>query len=238
MLGRFLEYSVAARPLAASFGLLEALGFESIAVGDTLPHPYLVYFDGTVAIGLHEREQRGPQLTFVRPGLREHVRPLRRLGLHFTHEHLGDGEFNSVGFVDPGGLEVVLLEARTFPPGEWRPGNIAICGEFFELSVPAADLAASSRFWQSLGLAPLASGAAPHRWQRLTGHGVTLGLHEVQCRPGLSFRCEGLDARLAYLEAKGIAARTGTPLADRAQPSATVTGLEGTALYLFEKGGQ
>jgi hypothetical protein len=238
MLGRFLEYSVAARPLAESFGLLEALGFKSIPVADTLPDPYLVCFDGAVAIGLHEREQSGPQLTFVRPELREYVRPLRRLGIELAYEHLADNEFNSVGFVDPGGIEVVLLEARTFPPGEWDARNVAICGEFFELSVPATDLETSSRFWQSLGLVPVASGEAPHRWQRLEGHGLTLGLHEVHCRPGLSFRCEGLDARLAYLAAKGIAARMGTPLADRAQPSATLPGLEGTDLYLFEKGAQ
>lgn len=238
MLGRFLEYSVASRPLAASFELLESLGFRSIPVGDTLPDPYLVYFDGTVAIGLHDREQLGPQLTFVRPGLRDYVRPLRRLGLTLTHEHLRDNEFNSIGFVDPGGHDVVLLEARTFPPGEWDAKNVAICGDFFELSVPATDLDASSRFWQALGLAELASGETPHRWRRLSGHGLTLGLHEVHCRPGLSFRCQDVGARIAYLNAKGFSARAGTPLADRGQASATLSGLAGTELYLFETGAQ
>ena len=238
MLGQFLEYSVASRPLAASFELLESLGFKSVPVGDTLPDPYLVYFDGTAAIGLHDREQTGPQLTFVRPGLRDYVRPLRRLGLTLTHEHLRDNEFNSIGFVDPGGQEIVLLEARTFPPGEWDPKNVAICGELFELSLPAADLDASSRFWEALGLAAVASGESPHRWRRLAGHGLALGLHEAHCRPGLSFRCQGLEARVAYLQAKGLAARAGTPLADRGQPSATLTGLAGTDLYLFEKGAQ
>lgn len=236
MLGQFLEYSVASRPLAASFELLETLGFESIPVGDTLPDPYLVYFDGSVAIGLHDREQPGPQLTFVRPGLRDYVRPLRRLGLTLTHEHLRDHEFNSIGFVDPGGQEVVLLEARTFPPGEWEPKNVAICGEFFELSVPATDLDASSRFWRTLGLVDVAYGETPHRWRRLEGHGLSLGLHEVHCRPGLSFRCQDLGARVAYLHAKGFSARNGTPLTDRGQPSATLSGLDGTDFYLFETG--
>jgi hypothetical protein len=238
MLGRFLEYSVASRPLAASFELLESLGFKSIPVGDALPDPYIVCFDGTVAIGLHDREQPGPQLTFVRPGLRDYARPLRRLGLTFTHEHLRDNEFNSIGFTDPGGQDVVLLEARTFPPGEWDPQNVAICGEFFELSVPATDLEASGRFWQALGLTDVASGETPHRWRRVAGHGLTLGLHEVHCRPGLSFRCRDLEARVAYLNAKGLTARAGTPLADRGQPSATLTGLAGAELYLFERGAQ
>ncbi len=48
MLGRFLEYSASARPLAASFEFYRALGFASIPVGDTLPEPYVVLFDGAV----------------------------------------------------------------------------------------------------------------------------------------------------------------------------------------------
>ena len=238
MLGQFLEYSVAAQPLAASFEFFESLGFSSIPVSDTLPDPYLVCFDGTIAIGLHDRAQAGPRLTFVRPGLRDYVRPLRRLGVEISHEHLRDSEFNSVGFNDPGGQEVVLIEARTFPPGDWDSHNVAICGEFFEITVPAADLDESSRFWQALGLVPDGSGDAPHRWQRLKGRGLTLGLHETHCAPGLSFGCHDLQARLEFVRAKGFMARAGTPTADRAQPSATVTSPEGTHLYLFEKGAQ
>ena len=195
MLGQFLEYSVAARPLAPSFEFFRSLGFTSIPVGDTLPDPYVVLFDGTVAVGLHDREQDGPRLTFVRPGLRDYVRPLRRLGLEIKHEHLRDNEFHSVAFADPGGQEVMLLEARTFPPGEWDRYNVAACGEFFELTLPANSIAESGRFWLALGFTVVASGEAPHRWQRLTGRGLTLGLHEAHCRPGLSFRCTDLPAR-------------------------------------------
>lgn len=238
MLGQFLEYSVAARPLAASFEFFESLGFASIPVSDNLPDPYLVCFDGTVAVGLHDRAQVGPQLTFVRPGLRDYARPLRRLGVELTHEHLRDNEFNSIGFNDPGGQEVVLLEARTFPPGDWDGRNVAICGELIEITLPATDLVASSRFWLEFGLTAVASGEVPHRWQRLTGRGATLGLHETHCLPGLSFRCDNLQARLEYLHAKGLATRSGTPIADRAQASATLTAPDGTRFYLFEKGAQ
>lgn len=238
MLGQFLEYSVAARPLATSFEFFESLGFASIPVSDTLPDPYLVCFDGAIAVGLHDRAQGGPRLTFVRPGLRDYVRPLRRLGLDLTHEHLRDNEFNSIGFNEPGGQEVVLIEARTFPPGDWDAHNVAICGEFFEVTLPATDLDESSRFWLKLGLTADASGEAPHRWQRLSGRGLTLGLHETHCVPGLSFRCDDLQARLEYLRAKRLPARTGTPIADRAQASATLVGPEGSHLYLFERGAQ
>jgi hypothetical protein len=238
MLGQFLEYSIAARPLSASFEFFRSLGFTSLPVADTLPDPYVVLFDGAIAVGLHEREQCAAQITFVRPGLRDYVRPLRRLGIELTNEHLRDNEFNSLGFNDPGGQAIVLLEARTFPPGEWDTHNVAACGEFFELSLPATELEASSRFWQALGFAAVESGEAPHPWQRLTGRGMTLGLHETHCAPGLSFRCSGLHGRLDYLRAKGLATRAGTPLADRAQPSATLVAPDGTHLYLFEKGAQ
>jgi hypothetical protein len=238
MLGQFLEYSVAAQPLATSFEFFRSLGFTSIPVGDTLPDAYVVLFDGAIAVGLHDRQQAAPQLTFVRPQLREYVRPLRRLGIQVTDEHLRDNEFNSIAFTDPGGQEIVLLEARTFPPGEWDAHNVAACGEFFELSLPATELQTSSRFWQSLGFALVGSGEAPHRWQRLVGHGLTLGLHETHFAAGLSFRCDGLQGRLEYLRAKGVMTRTGTPLADRAQPSATVVAPDGAQLYVFEKGAQ
>ena len=238
MLGQFLEYSVAAHPLAASFEFFRSLGFASVPVSDTLPEPYVVLFDGAVTVGLHDRPQAASQLTFVRPGLRDYARPLRRLGIELTDEHLRDNEFNSLSFSDPGGQQIVLIEARTFPPADWDTHNVAACGEFFELTLPAGDLQASSRFWQSLGFAIVASGEAPHRWQRLAGRGLTLGLHETHCLPGLSFRCDGLHGRLEYLRAKGLVTRAGTPTADRAQPSATLIGPEGTQLYLFEKGAQ
>jgi catechol 2,3-dioxygenase-like lactoylglutathione lyase family enzyme len=238
MLGHFLEYSAAAQPLADSFEFFGTLGFTNLPVGDLLSHPYLVLFDGALAVGLHDREQEGPRLTFVRPNLREYVRPLRRLGIEFSHERLRESEFNSVGFTDPGGQSIALIEARTFPPGEPRGQSVAICGTLVELSLPAADLRESTRFWEALGLVAVASGELPHRWQRLQGRGVTLGLHETHCRPGLSYRCNDLAARVEYLRAKGVGARSGSPLADLGQPAATLAAPDGTVLYLLESGAQ
>lgn len=238
MLGQFLEYSAAARPLADSFEFYGVLGFASLPVGDVLTHPYLVLFDGAVAVGLHDREQEGPQLTFVRPDLRDYVRPLRRLGIEFSHERLRDSEFNSVAFSDPGGQGIALIEARTFPPAERQERHVSVCGTLLEISLPAADLAESTSFWQTLGLVPVDSGELPHRWQRLAGRGLTLGLHETHCRPGLSFRCKDLAARVEFLRAKGLGPRPGNPLADRGQPAATLTAPDGTALYLMESGAQ
>ena len=51
MLGQFLEFSVAARPLAPSFDFFRSLGFASIPVADTLPDPYAVLFAQSLATG-------------------------------------------------------------------------------------------------------------------------------------------------------------------------------------------
>jgi hypothetical protein len=238
MLGQFLELSIAAQPLAASFEFYQALGFTSLPVGDSLPDPYLVLFDGRVSIGLHDREQPTAALTFVRPGLRDYVRALRRVGIELDYAHLADSEFNRIGFADPTGQPITLLEARTFAPGDWTRQNVAACGEFLEYSLPTESLAESREFWTTLGFGSTAAGNAPHAWERMTGHGLTIGLHEAHFKPGPSFRSPHLDARLAYLQAKGVAGRAGSPIADRAQAAATLTAPEGTVIYLFESGEQ
>jgi hypothetical protein len=238
MLGQFLELSIAAQPLAASFEFYQALGFTSLAVGDSLPDPYLVLFDGKVSIGLHDREEPAAALTFVRPGLRDYVRALRRVGIELDYAHLADNEFNRVGFADPTGQPIALLEARTFTPGDWNRQNVAACGDFLEYSLPTESLAESREFWTALGFGSTAAGNAPHPWERMAGHGLTIGLHETHFKPGLSFRSPHLDARLAYLQAKGVTGRAGSPIADREQAAATLTAPEGTVIYLFESGEQ
>jgi catechol 2,3-dioxygenase-like lactoylglutathione lyase family enzyme len=234
MLGQFLEFSLAARPLAASFEFYRSLGFTTIPVSDVVSDPYLAFFDGDIAIGLHERESPSPLLTFVRPQLRDYVRAIRRVGVELEYAHLADDEFNRVGIVDPNGQLIGLLEARTFPPGDWDRQNVSACGEFLEYSISTDSVGRSQAFWEALGFEPVAAGDTPHAWLRLTGYGLTVGLHEARFRPGLSFRCANLDGRVEYLEAKGLPIEPGGPLAEHTRRSATLEAPEGTAMYLFE----
>lgn len=234
MVGQFLEFSVAAQPLATSFEFYRSLGFTSLPVSDVLPHPYLVFFDGQVAIGLHDREQPDLRLTFVRPNVRDYLRALRHVGVAADYTHLAADEFHRVGFRDPTEQPLELIEARTFPPGDWNRQNVSACGRFIEYSLPTAALEATSAFWQALGFVTKDSGVAPHPWQRLEGHGLTVGLHQAHFKPGLTFRAPHLGARLEYLRAKGIASRSGNPLATHEQQAATLVTPEGTAFYLFD----
>jgi catechol 2,3-dioxygenase-like lactoylglutathione lyase family enzyme len=234
MVGEFLEFSVATRPLAASFEFYRALGFSSLPAGDTLPDPYLALFDGSIVIGLHERDQDGTWLTFVRPGLRDYVRALRRTGVELHYAHLAEDEFHRLGFHDPSGQGVALLEARTFAPGVKDPSAVPPCGSFVEYCLPVAELGVSGGYWRSLGFTPIASGEAPHRWLRLEGHGLAIGLHEAHLRPALRYRAAQLSARLDYLRAKGVDVRMGCPLAAPGQLAATLSAPDGLCFYLLE----
>ena len=235
MLGHFLEFSFAARPIGASFEFYRSLGFRTIPVSDVVSEPYAAFFDGAIAIGIHERHGESPTLTFVRPHLKDYVRALRRLGLRIEHAHLADDEFHRIDIVDPNGQAITLIEARTFPPGDWDPHNVCACGEFLEYSLATDSIPRSRAFWEAFGFSAVASGETPHSWLRLSGHGLVLGLHEARFRAGLSFRSHHVAARVEYLKAKGLEPKTGAPLAASAHRSATLLAPERTALYLIEE---
>jgi catechol 2,3-dioxygenase-like lactoylglutathione lyase family enzyme len=236
VLGHFLEFSIATRPLAPSAAYFTALGFRAAETADTLAHPYAAYFDDSVTFGLHERDAVSPALTFVRPDLRNYVRALRRLRIELDDVQLADDEFNRVAFRDPTGQTVVLLEARTFTPGTWEPHDVCVAGTFLEYSVPTEDLAAARAFWEDLGLKPLAEGDTPHAFVRLGGHGLVLGLHAMHFQPGFAFFAPRLDARVQFLKAKGCAPRHGAPALAASDKRASLTTPDGTTLYLFETG--
>jgi catechol 2,3-dioxygenase-like lactoylglutathione lyase family enzyme len=237
MLGQFLEFSFAAQPLAGAFEFYRALGFQPISVGDQLEHPYIALFDGDVAVGLHDREQSGPLLTFVRPELRDYARAFRRLGIDFEREQLADDEFNQLAFADPNGQGIALLEARTFARVEWDPRNVSACGEFLEYSLSTDSIEKSRAFWETVGLERAGEGESPHRWMRLEGRGLVLGLHETVFRSGLSFCCDQLRARVDYLRAKGFSVRAGGPELEHAAEVATLAAPDGCVLYLSEGAG-
>lgn len=234
MLGQFLEIAFASRPLSESFRFFEALGFTTIPVGDVLSDPYIALFDGRLAVGLHERDGPSPLLTFVRPELGNYARAIRRLGIELEEAHLADDEFNWVGFSDPNGQPIALLEARTFSPANWNPQNVPACGEFLEYSLATDSVARSKEFWQALGLVETSAGLTPHPWARLEGHGLALGLHETGFRAGPTFRSPQLDARVEYLRAKGLQIRPNGPFASGTSRCATLHAPDGTPIYLLD----
>jgi len=235
VLGKFLEFGFAAHSIGEAFEFYRSLGFQSVAVGDILDHPYAVISDGAICIGLHERELEDSSLTFVRPDLRNYLRALRRQRVELGFSRLADDQFNEIGFRDPDAQLVTLMEAQTFSPGSWEDHAHSACGEFIEYSRATRSRAESEAFWQKLGFTTVGEGEEPHPWVRLTGYGLTLGFHEAAAfPPGLTFRAADLAARSEYLKAKGHDVRNGAPIEKSRTGSATLMAPDQTALYLLE----
>ena len=116
----------------------ETLGFSQAEVGAAWAHPYAVMTDGRIHVGLHQQDMAPPSITFVKPGLLKHLEVLERIGVEFQYRRLGNDVFNEVGWWDPAGHLVRLVEARTFSPSKRRSTETTVCGYFTEIALPAA----------------------------------------------------------------------------------------------------
>src|SRR6202451_2185261 len=94
MLGRFLEFSLAAPDIQASLDFYAELGFSCAEVGEAWPHPYAVVTDGRICLGLHQEPIPAPSLTFVKPDLLKHLEVLERRGIEFEFRRLGHEALN------------------------------------------------------------------------------------------------------------------------------------------------
>jgi hypothetical protein len=236
MLGNFLEIAVKAHDIATCFDGLRSIGFAEVPVGDIRSGAYAVVSDGEVFIGLHDRPIDDPALSFVRPDVESYVRALRRLGVELEFAKLGNQDFHEIGFRDPGGQLITLVEARTFSPLTSDTPATSACGRFLEFSLPASPLEDSRRFWSALGLEVIAEGSEPHAWVRFAGAGLALGLHETaSILPGLTFSADPLVGRLEYLRAKGYEVRRGAPVAASGRNAATLSAIDTVPIYLLDE---
>ncbi len=236
MLGKFLELGLAAHSLGESFEFYRSLGFTGVPTGDILAHPYAVVCDGRLCVGLHERGSDEPSLTFIRPDLRAYWHALRRHRVDFEFTRLADDEFNEIGFRDPNGQLIVLVEAQTFSPGAWEDHSGSVCGRFVEYSLMTGSRTNAAEFWQALGFRTVSEGETPHPWIRLNGHGLSIDFHETASfQPGPNFATTNLDARLEYLHAKGFKIQRASAGAGPLRASTTLVAPQGTPLYLFDE---
>lgn len=234
LLGTFHELSVAVADVRAPVEFYERLGFTQASTTDSFTHPYGVLSDGRVFIGLHQRSGPSPILTLVRPGIAQHVAEFAAAGIELAWCRTGEEIFNEVGFTDPFGHTVAVIEARTYSPVARAATETSRCGDFAEVSLPATDFAAAQAFWEPLGF--VAAGEPeqqPYPHLTLTSDHLNLAFHSpaLCARPMLVFRDPGMRARLNALTELGV-------------PLATVPGLgaaaarldspDGTPLLLLE----
>jgi catechol 2,3-dioxygenase-like lactoylglutathione lyase family enzyme len=238
-LGRFLEVGIATQDIRASVEFYECLGFAQAQTGDTWPHPYGVLTDGRIYIGLHRSRLESPALTFVRPDVAGHAAALERLGVSLSTIHVGAEVFNELAFRDPAGQPVRLLEARTYSPADSSELQTSRCGEFDAVSLPAADVERSLRFWQALGLVSAEEDAQPYPRLALRSVDLQLALHGPRffAEPLLVFRDPDMARRIDALRELGAGTLQPPPPGLDPRSSALLTAPEGTALLLLQHTG-
>jgi catechol 2,3-dioxygenase-like lactoylglutathione lyase family enzyme len=234
VLGRFLEFSLAAPDIQASLDFYVGLGFSSAEVGDAWPHPYAVVTDGRICLGLHQEPIPAPSLTFVKPDLLKHLDALERKGIEFEFRHLGDDVFNEVGWFDPSGQLVRLVEARTFSPSKRLANDTSRCGYFLEIAVPAPDRESAKAYWEDFGFVGMEEleDRLPHI--ACTSDYIDLGLYRPADlrRATLRFEVDDVGGAIANLADKGIVPNGEMPPGLHDGWAAVLVAPEGTPILL------
>jgi catechol 2,3-dioxygenase-like lactoylglutathione lyase family enzyme len=235
LLGRFHEISITTADIRASVDFYEALGFSQCRTGDTWPHPYGVMTDGRVFLGLHQYRFPSPSVTTVRAGIAAAIPEFTALGIELAFAKTGDHCFNEIGFRDPSGQMITVLEARTYFPATRAPREQSLCGWFEAFSLPATDLDASAAFWERLGYVALEMAEAPWLHRPLAGNDLPLALHRPRTfdRPMLVFTTPELAARLGRLRDLGALRQQELPRGLDPARHALLESPEGTPLLLL-----
>lgn len=234
IVGEFLELSLVSDDPVESLAFWQRAGFVSEPVGGAWRHPYAALTDGRIHVGVHKLAPAAPTLTFVCHGLRDKVAPLEALGIELDYVHLGGDRFNELGFVDPDGHPVRLVEARTFSTAPDAP-ELSRFGWFGEYRMPVRSATDSARYWERLGLL-----CAPHARhddaQLLACTGFNLGAHEDRAlrTPALAFYDEGMGARVERLVESGLEVGRVRRARDGSFESAEVVSPEGLTILLLE----
>ena len=197
-----------ARSVRASIEFYAKLGFSLAEVGETRRHPYAVATDGRLCLGLHGIEDLEPTMSFVRPQLLAHLDQYEALGVEFELRRLGNDVFNEIGWRDPGGNAIRLVEARTFSPSQGPAGGGVECGYFREIALPAIDVGASKAHWEDIGFVAIEEDGPFGPYASCTSDTVNVGLYDPRriSRSTLIFEAEDLERTAAALAKNDVAA--------------------------------
>ena len=235
MLGQFLEFSLPTPDIQASLEFYLKLGFTEATVGETWTHPYAVVTDGRICLGLHQHAEMAATLTFVKPGLLQHTRVLESLGVEFEYRRLGNDVFNEIGWSDPSGQMIRLIEARTFSPAKRPSSQRSRCGYFLEVALPSPELDAAKTYWEKFGFVGMdeLDDVLPHI--SCTSDFIDLGLYGRQSLQGfaLRFETENLEGALTQIGQVGVEPISRSPLKLPKSRAQVLLAPEGTPLLLL-----
>jgi catechol 2,3-dioxygenase-like lactoylglutathione lyase family enzyme len=234
--GRFHEVSLATDDIRASVEFYERLGFSQATTTDTFAHPYGVLTDGQLYLGLHRRHAPSPTLTFVRAGIAGCLDEFAARGIELTLCHVGEDEFNEIGFEGPHGESVRVIEARTYSPAERAPGESSLCGDFAEVSLPVTDFAAAQAFFEPLGFVATDAVQTPYAHLPLTSDHLDLAFHHSRTfdEPLIVFRAPDMAQRIEKLRTLGVAGAALLPHGVPPTGNVLLRAPEGTQLLLLQ----
>jgi catechol 2,3-dioxygenase-like lactoylglutathione lyase family enzyme len=240
VLGRFLEFSLVTPDIQASLDFYTRLGFSHAAVGEAWSHPYAVVTDGRICLGLHQQQAMAAHsLTFVKPGLLKYLQTLEGLGIETEFRRLGNEVFNEIGWFDPSGQLVRLIEARTFSPSKRVDNDTSLCGYFLEIGLPTPSLDAAKSYWEQFGFVGIEETEDPLPHVSCTSDYIDFGLYDPAHlrRSTLRFEVDDVGGTLARLADIGISPGGEIPAPLRQIPVAVLTAPEGTPILLTEVAG-
>jgi catechol 2,3-dioxygenase-like lactoylglutathione lyase family enzyme len=234
VLGKFLELYLVTTDIRASLDFYVSLGFSEAEVGEAWAHPYAVVTDGRLCLGLHQSDSFVPSVTFVRPDLLKHLAGLEQLGLSFEFRHLAGDVFNEVGWFDPSGHLLRMVEARTFSPSKRKATEHSLCGYFSEIGLPTPNRDAAKQHWERVGFIGMDEPDAPLPHVSCTSDSINIGLYDPAHvrEPTLCFEVDDVKGALAKLAAAGVTPEVRVPTPLRYRPAALLTAPEGTRVLL------
>jgi catechol 2,3-dioxygenase-like lactoylglutathione lyase family enzyme len=233
MLGRFLEIGVPTPDIQASIAFYEALGFVQAVTGETWSHPYAVMTDGHLFLGLHAVGLTSPRLTYVQPDVRKHVDALESIGVAPAFAQLATDAFNELSFEAPPGVQVHMIEARTFSPPDSAVESG--CGYFAEWGWPVRDFNGLGDYWERLGFVALSTETEPFPRLSVTSNGINFGFYRSRAlrHPVLTFEDPAMSERIAALRARGFSFSDEMPDALDEEQNGVLIAPEGTRLLLL-----
>jgi catechol 2,3-dioxygenase-like lactoylglutathione lyase family enzyme len=235
VLGQFHEISLETADIRASVEFYEQLGFCQATTTDAWPHPYGVLTDGRLYLGLHQRRFSSPTVTFVHPGVAALVPELETRNISLTVCRTEPEVFNELGFRDPFGQSISVLEARTYSPVARRPAETSLCGYFDQLSMPVANFETAKVFWEPLGFVATDEADVPYVHLPLTSDRLNIAFHRPRTldRPMLVFSDPDMPTRIARLRELGVTFSEELPRGLNASENALFESPEGTPLLLL-----
>jgi hypothetical protein len=233
VLGRFHEISVETADIANSVSFYERLGFTQCGTTDTWQHPYGVFTDGKIFIGLHQFKFPSPIITYVHADAAQRAHLIEKRGVELAWKVTGEEAFNEFGFLDPSGQAVRIQEATTHFSGETESQG-SLCGDFAEFSLPAADFQPMQEFWEPLGFVAMGESEVPYVHMSLTSDHLNLAVHRPRTLDStmLVFASADMGERIERLRASGFDFLPELPRGLDPRHNALLRAPEGTTLLL------